>query len=157
MKFAGLDAGTYYLKELSAPAGFVTQSDIHTVVIAAETEIIKVTEWWNGSAWVSTKPASGTAKEVTYETEVLKSYTVTVDGTAAATYTFKNVKETNSNEIQWTVCEPVEKPFLLPNPKGVELPSTGGMGTTLLYVGGSILVLAAAILLVTKRRMGVED
>ena len=45
----------------------------------------------------------------------------------------------------------------LENKKGVELPSTGGMGTTILYVGGSILVLAAAILLITKRRMGSED
>ena len=157
MKFAGLDAGTYYLKELSAPAGFVTQSDIHTIVIAAETETIKVTEWWNGSAWVSTKPTSGTAKEVTYETEILKSYSVTVDGTPAATYTFTNVTETNSNEIQWTVCDPVEKPFLLPNTKGVELPSTGGMGTTILYVGGSILVILAAVLLITKRRMSADE
>jgi len=36
-------------------------------------------------------------------------------------------------------------------------PTTGGMGTTLLYVGGSILVLLAVILLVTKRRMNAED
>lgn len=43
------------------------------------------------------------------------------------------------------------------NNKGTELPTTGGMGTTLLYIGGSILVLAAAILLVTKRRMNAED
>ncbi len=43
------------------------------------------------------------------------------------------------------------------NKKGTELPTTGGMGTTLLYIGGSILVLAAVILLVTKRRMRVED
>lgn len=43
------------------------------------------------------------------------------------------------------------------NNQGSVLPSTGGMGTTLLYVGGSILVLAAVILLVTKRRMGAND
>ena len=35
--------------------------------------------------------------------------------------------------------------------------STGGMGTTILYVGGSILVILAAILLITKRRMNAED
>jgi fimbrial isopeptide formation D2 family protein/LPXTG-motif cell wall-anchored protein len=40
---------------------------------------------------------------------------------------------------------------------GSTLPSTGGMGTTILYVGGSILVLAAVILLITKRRMNAED
>ena len=40
---------------------------------------------------------------------------------------------------------------------GTTLPSTGGMGTTLFYIGGGILVLAAVILLVTKRRMSAND
>lgn len=39
------------------------------------------------------------------------------------------------------------------NQSGTELPSTGGMGTTLLYVLGGILVLAAVVLLVMKKRM----
>jgi len=43
------------------------------------------------------------------------------------------------------------------NNKGTELPSTGGIGTTIFYIGGSILVLAAVILLVTKRRMNADD
>ena len=156
MTFEGLDAGTYYLQETSAPDGYVTQSAIHTIVIAAETDTVKVTEWWNGSEWVSSKPA-GTAKEVTYETEILKSYTVKVDGENTATYTFTNAATANDNEIKWETVEAVEKPFDLPNTKGVELPSTGGMGTTILCVAGSILVLAAGILLVTKRRMNAED
>ncbi len=40
------------------------------------------------------------------------------------------------------------------NQSGTELPSTGGMGTTIFYVVGSILVLAAVVLLITKKRMG---
>jgi len=43
------------------------------------------------------------------------------------------------------------------NQKGAQLPSTGGVGTTIFYVAGSIMVLAAAILLITKRRMGAND
>ena len=39
------------------------------------------------------------------------------------------------------------------NLSGTELPSTGGIGTTLFYVIGAILVLGAGILLVTRRRM----
>ncbi len=39
------------------------------------------------------------------------------------------------------------------NFSGTELPSTGGMGTTILYVVGAILVIGAGILLVTKKRM----
>ena len=43
------------------------------------------------------------------------------------------------------------------NKTGTELPSTGGVGTTTFYVLGSVLVLAAVVLLVTKKRMSVKD
>ena len=39
------------------------------------------------------------------------------------------------------------------NQAGSSLPSTGGMGTTIFYVLGSILAIGAAILLVSKKRM----
>lgn len=39
------------------------------------------------------------------------------------------------------------------NQTGTELPSTGGMGTTLFYVLGSVLVVGAVVLLVTRKRM----
>ena len=39
------------------------------------------------------------------------------------------------------------------NETGTELPSTGGMGTTIFYVVGGILVVGAAVLLISKRRM----
>lgn len=39
------------------------------------------------------------------------------------------------------------------NNAGSELPSTGGMGTTIFYVIGAVLVLGAGILLITKKRM----
>ena len=39
------------------------------------------------------------------------------------------------------------------NQSGTELPSTGGMGTTVFYVLGGILAVGAAVLLVTKKRM----
>lgn len=39
------------------------------------------------------------------------------------------------------------------NMSGSTLPETGGIGTTIFYVIGSILVLGAAILLITKKRM----
>ena len=39
------------------------------------------------------------------------------------------------------------------NYSGVELPSTGGIGTRIFYIGGGVLVLAAVVLLITKKRM----
>lgn len=39
------------------------------------------------------------------------------------------------------------------NKKGTVLPETGGMGTTLFYVFGTILVIGAAVMLITKKRM----
>lgn len=39
------------------------------------------------------------------------------------------------------------------NKSGTELPSTGGVGTTIFYVLGGILAVGAAVLLVTKKRM----
>ncbi|MGN8876044.1 SpaH/EbpB family LPXTG-anchored major pilin [Pseudoflavonifractor sp. HCP28S3_F10] len=55
-----------------------------------------------------------------------------------------NVTTNNSNTVTVT------------NQTGTELPSTGGMGTTIFYVVGSILVIGAAVLLITKKRMGAE-
>ena len=42
------------------------------------------------------------------------------------------------------------------NQSGTELPSTGGMGTTIFYVLGSVLLVGAAVLLITKKRMSAE-
>lgn len=91
ISIAGLDADTYYLREIKAPAGYN--------VLNADTEI-------------TINPT------VSDKTMTLASVTVKVN-----------------------------------NQSGTELPSTGGMGTTFFYVAGSILLLGAAVLLVTKKRM----
>ncbi len=43
------------------------------------------------------------------------------------------------------------------NNSGTQLPSTGGIGTTIFYILGSILVVGAIVLLVTKKRMSASD
>ena len=40
------------------------------------------------------------------------------------------------------------------NQSGFQLPETGGMGTTIFYVMGTIMVLGAAVLMITKKRAG---
>ena len=42
------------------------------------------------------------------------------------------------------------------NQSGTELPSTGGIGTTIFYVLGGLLMAGAAVLLITKKRMGAK-
>ena len=68
--------------------------------------------------------------------------------TADATFTINEANVTVDN---------LEQTKTVINNSGSTLPTTGGIGTTILYVAGSILVLAAVILLVTKRRMNAED
>ena len=55
-----------------------------------------------------------------------------------------NVTEDNPNGEEMIAVE---------NKSGTELPSTGGMGTTIFYVLGGILAVGAVILLVTKKRV----
>lgn len=102
IQFEGLDAGTYYLEETTAPTGYNKLTAPITVVIS------------------STLPTTGGTA----------SYTVTADGATTTDYTVR-----------------------VENKAGTELPSTGGIGTTLFYVIGGGLMVAAIVLLVTKKRM----
>ncbi len=57
----------------------------------------------------------------------------------------KNTPVINENELTVTAT--------VSNKTGAVLPSTGGMGTTVFYVLGAVLVVGAGVLLVTKKRM----
>lgn len=46
--------------------------------------------------------------------------------------------------------------FNVVNNAGTELPSTGGMGTTIFYVLGGVLMAGAFVLLVVRKRMRAE-
>ena len=52
-----------------------------------------------------------------------------------------------------TVVNKVE----IENKSGTELPETGGIGTTIFYVLGSILVIGAVVLLIAKKRMSASE
>ena len=133
--YLGLAAGKYYLKELSAPAGYIKDDAVHTIEISATYTEVEVTE---------TDP--GTGIEVTYKTDVLEKYTISYDGDSIEYEITNNGPRSEETTIN-------QESFEVKNTEGVELPSTGSIGTTIFYVVGAILVLGAGVVLVTRRRM----
>ena len=119
---------------------------------------------WNDTAkkveWVEEQPGvTAACTVVTTDDKGAASF----DGLANGTYYLVEIKapagynqltapvevkvEGGTAEANLTVTAKVE------NQAGTLLPSTGGMGTTVFYVLGTVLVLGAVVLLVTKKRM----
>jgi fimbrial isopeptide formation D2 family protein/LPXTG-motif cell wall-anchored protein len=89
--------------------------------------------------------------------------TATVSGLACGTYELRetiapvgyNLMDKNVEfTIEGTTVATLNLTEGVPNYTGTTLPSTGGIGTTIFYVVGGVLVVAAGVLLVTKKRMG---
>lgn len=69
-----------------------------------------------------------------------------------------NVVEENAKvtEVKVDIGTIAATAVVVVNKAGAQLPSTGGMGTTIFYVLGSVLVIGAVVLLVTKKRMSTK-
>lgn len=67
----------------------------------------------------------------------------------------ENATLTNG-EIDEATREELEE-MIIQNKKGSSLPSTGGIGTTLFYLGGGAMVAVAGVFLITKKRMGKDE
>ena len=129
-------------------------SDTTTKYYYMWTETDKKVEWTTNKADATVKitDAKGNAafdglKDGTYYLEEVKApagYNLLKD---PAEVVVNGASANAANLSSLTVTENVE------NSSGAELPETGGMGTTLFYVLGSVLILAAVVLLVTRKRM----
>lgn len=60
----------------------------------------------------------------------------------------------NANNLHSLNVEGATDKNVIENNMGTLLPSTGGMGTTLFYIVGGLMVVCAGVVLVTKKRMG---
>lgn len=89
--------------------------------------------------------------DATYASDgTLASYHIEIDGDPTTSYT------TTTHQDSPTTYEAPSGgnySFVIDNKQGSALPSTGGIGTTIFYVVGGVMVGAAAIFLLTKRRM----
>ena len=121
----GLDVGTYYAIETTAPEGYSIKEDPIELGLTVS-QAMGLNE--NGDA--------GDAEKVTDYTN-----TTAVDANSTVIVNYPAEWKTNENE---------EATIL--NAKGLSLPGTGGMGTTLFTFGGLVLVLVAGIMFVVYIR-----
>lgn len=146
------DDGTYSYTTDAAVDGytttFVSDADGLIVVKGLKAGSYTVTE---------TKAPAGynlLENPVTIETQISETsqYTQTVttyydkDGNVVA-------EKVEDGKTVTSTYEVAVKELIIENNAGTELPSTGGMGTTIFYVLGGLLVIVAVVLLITKKRM----
>lgn len=124
-KVIGLDDGTYTLTETKAPTGYNLLNAPVTLNLDATTA--------NGQNWDDFVAA-----------KALTNLTLTVDTGAA------QPAKTPGEGASFGQYGVVETTVL--NTSGSSLPSTGGIGTTIFYVAGGVLVVGAGVLLITKKR-----
>ena len=116
-----------------------------------------------------------TSEDATTTTKIVTNgNTITINGLDSdVTYSLKETKaptgynlletpvevkatETTTGEGEEAVTTIAFTKLDVENNKGSVLPSTGGIGTTIFYIIGAILVIGAGVVLVTRRRMNVQ-
>lgn len=97
---------------------------------------------------------------------------IEIDGLDSDTYYLREIKAPNgynklANDVEVKITGATKKENTedlvyttviakVNNQSGAELPSTGGIGTTIFYVVGGAMVLVAVVLLVTRKKMSVN-
>ena len=89
------------------------------------------------------------------ETKTLPGYN-TIDPITFKLTFDAETKTFASNNDKVTIGDDNTLDTSIVNQKGSLLPSTGGIGTTIFYIVGAILVIGAGVILVAKKRMGRE-
>ena len=96
----------------------------------------------------STPPGYNTIEPI--EFEVVAEHVIFADNPSLTSLSGEKV----TGEIEFTAAEDAGTLSAdVENKAGVVLPETGGIGTTIFYAVGAIMVLVAVVLLVTKKRM----
>ena len=126
--------------------------------------VIKLVKVEEGKTYrVATATEITAAADTLVETIVSNGNTITINGLDGdLTYKLKETKAPTGYNLMnpdTVDVEPENHLFVhkdIENNKGTQLPSTGGMGTTIFYIVGAILVIGAGVVLVTRRRMNAD-
>lgn len=141
-----------------------TTEDAGTVMITDDNGILVVKGVAEGSYYFTeTKAPEG--YNLLTESKLVKAEKLSETTTTTETTIYKdadgNVVDEEHKVTEEIITIPTDKiaasAVVVVNNTGVELPSTGGIGTTIFYVVGGILVLGAGVLLITKKRMSARD
>ena len=125
----GVETGTYYLKEIKAPEGYNLPKDPFTV------EVKGYRKAQTGETGTTITVGKGDSAQ-TFENMIeVSNGNMTADSQKIEVFTVKVGDYTTANNGAYTIG----------NAKGTNLPETGGMGTTMLYVAGGAIVLIAGI------------
>ena len=146
----GVNADTFTYTETKAPTGYnlLTAPKDFDAIIAGQT---KTTTTATTTTYYKLDEAGTFKKEGDAFVAIAEGEAVEEKYAISDTVTeLKEEKEDTDFFKESAVIDIVE------NAQGTELPSTGGMGTTIFYMVGAILVLGAGILLVTRKRMSVR-
>jgi len=147
IKIRGLDEDkTYTLTETENPnEGYNMLAEPVTLTLYEDT-----------TGTITYTPATAYDANAEYYTKSGDTYTAaTVDQAtfeAAAEGTYYTKSESSTSAYDTAAADP-DTWTDVQNNKGTILPSTGGIGTTIFYIIGAILVIGAGVLLVTRRRM----
>ncbi len=122
---------------------------------------IELVDEGNGVYRVATTDEINSTNTTTTTTFVTPtSGVVTVKGLANGTYYVEETKApagynklTARESVKIEDANVTGTTFTVENATGSTLPSTGGIGTTIFYVVGGVLVIGAGVLLITKKRM----
>lgn len=140
--YAGTTAGANLTNEIVTPADGII------IVKGVKSGTYSITETEAPAGYNRlTAPVSVTAVK-TGKTSTHVTVYLNEEGDITETVTETEVEVINGNIAATAI--------VVVNKAGSLLPSTGGTGTTIFYVLGSILLISAAVLLITKRRMSVE-
>ena len=127
MSFHGLDAGTYYLKEISAPAGYSLNDTVYKINIVANLDEEGVLTVYS----ISTETKAGAAWNKVGEMKYTN--TKEVDNKALLDTGDENP---NYGKVKNTIVTAIDNPTQIENTKLAALPSTGGVGTVMFTVAG---------------------